>query len=344
MPDQSPASGSGRDITILVPAYQCAGQLAEHSRSLQKYRDLGCPVMWVVSPSPDGSEKVAEQICKQTGDRLLLSPPGLYESWNFGIARVKTDFFGISTIGDSYLNTGLLTMADLLRRTAGDLCFSPPFQNNADGTLNTGLKKWPVQQFQSRLDAYSGTFCPAPLLIFMQVNSGLSCVLGSWASILARTAVVQKHPFPVDYGHYGDTAWFFRHLVDLRIVFWREPVAYFQFHGQPESRASDGKKCEADFRRLALVLFRQARLRGVPLGDLFRRFARFYSALVLLNRTRGTHPKRFWWLNPYFLRLRYIRIFQEKRLANYNRLKLENTLILFHFLHLSASAVANFFS
>ena len=126
MPDQSANPDISRDITVLVPAYQCASQLADHSKTLQRYRKLGCSVLWVVSPSPDGSEKLAQTICQETGDAFLLSPPGLYESWNFGITRVSTEFLAVSTIGDFYLNDNLLAMAKLLKELSADVCFTPP--------------------------------------------------------------------------------------------------------------------------------------------------------------------------------------------------------------------------
>ena len=298
MPDQSANPDIGRDITVLVPAYQCASQLSDHSKTLQRYRKLGCSVMWVVSPSPDGSEKLARTICQKTGDAFLLSPPGLYESWNFGIARVETEFLAISTIGDSYLNDNLVAMAELLRSPHADLVFSPPSLEGLSENQIRGFSSWPVFSFARQLEPFSGKICPVQLLIAAQVSGGLSCLLGSWASNLARTAAMKPRPFPLDFGHYGDTAWFYQHLLDLRVAFLKDPVSLFRFHPQPSSRKGSPKLAVLHYRELPIQLFRRARPRGQWLKDSFRFFRRYYSTLYILNKNRGPHPKRFWWLHP----------------------------------------------
>lgn len=306
MPDQSAAASLAKDITILVPAYQCASQLADHSKTLQRYRKQGCPVLWVVSPSPDGSEKLAQTICQETGDAFLLSPPGLYESWNFGIARVETEFLAISTIGDSYLNDNLLAMAALLRNLHADLVFTPPSLEGLSEKQILAFRSWPVFGFAKQLDPFSGQICPIQLLIAAQVNGGLSCLLGSWASILSRTSALKPRPFPLHFGHYGDTAWFYQHLLDLRVVFLKDPVSLFHFHPQPSSRKGNPELAVVHYRQLPIQLFRRARPRGRWLKESFRFYRKYYSTLYILNKNRGSHPKRFWWLIPknWFLRLK----------------------------------------
>lgn len=301
-----PARGNGRDITILVPAYQCVDQLAPHSESLQKYRFLGCPVIWVVSPSPDGSDRVARELAKKNGDRFLLSPPGLYESWNFGIARVETEFLAISTIGDSYLNDNLVSMAALLRNLQADLVFTPPSLEGLSEKQILAFRSWPVFGFSKQLDPFSGKICPAQLLIAAQVSGGLSCLLGSWASILVCTAAMKPRSFPLNYGHYGDTAWFYQHLLDLKVVFLKDPVSLFHFHPQPSNRKGSPELAVLHYRQLPIQLFRRARPRGQWLKDSFRFYRRYYSTLYILNKNRGPHPKRYWWLHPknWILRLK----------------------------------------
>jgi hypothetical protein len=319
MPDQSANPDIGRDITVLVPAYQCASQLADHSKTLQRYRKLGCSVIWVVSTSPDGSEKIAQIICQETGDAFLLSPPGLYESWNFGIARVETEFLAISTIGDSYLNDNLVAMAELLRNLHADLVFSPPSLEGLSEKQICGFSSWPVFTFARQLEPFSGKICPVQLLIAAQVSGGLSCLLGSWASNLARTAAMKPRPFPLDFGHYGDTAWFYQQMLDLRVAFLKDPVSLFHFHPQPSSRKGNvnPKLAALHYRELPIQLYRRARPRGLWLKDCFRFYRRYYSTLYILNKTRGPHPKRFWWLHPKNWVLRLMRNWRHSQLLKW---------------------------
>ena len=306
MPDQSANPHIGRDITIIVPAYQCASQLADHSKTLQRYRKLGCSVLWVVSPSPDGSEKLAQEICQETGDKFLLSPPGLYESWNFGIARVDSEFLAFSTIGDFYLNDNLLAMAKLLKELSADVCFTPPSLEGLAKKEIRGFLSWPVFSFARQFEPFSGKNCPVQMLIAAQVGGGLSCLLGSWASNLARTAAMKLRPFPLNYGHYGDTAWFYQHLLDLHVAFLKDPVSLFHFHPQPSNQKVIPDLAVLHYRQLPIQLFRRARPRGLWLKDCFHFYRRYYSTLYILNKARGPHPKRFWWLQTknWFLRMK----------------------------------------
>lgn len=303
MPDQSPAPASGSDITILVPAYQCAGQLLAHSQSLQKYRALGCPIIWVVSPSPDRSDTVAEEICIQTGDSFLLSPPGLYASWNFGVAHVKTPFLSFSTINDSYINTGLIQMAGLLQNNQADLCFSPPVMRG----ISQRDIDWPVLVYPGLFKKRANSIISHEFLLIMQILSGLSCVLGSWASILARSSFLKSRPFPTDFGHYGDTAWFYRSLLDSRICYIDEPISIFTVQDLCDSRKTDGLKMQNDRKCLADELMTKAYKAGLNPDKFFRYQKSFLCAGFMLNNLRGFHPRRFWWINPRAWILRFQR-------------------------------------
>lgn len=288
----------GRNITIIVPVYECVAHLHKHSFSLRNYRNLGCQVVWVASPSPDGTDKFAQQICSETGDQFLLSPPGLYEAWNFGIARVKTEFVAISTISDAYINEDLFILEDLLRTLSADICFTPPALMGLTHKDIEELNTWPIFKFRSYFVPFSEKICPQDLLIATQLSSGLSCVLGSWASILARTAVLKDFPFPTAYNHYGDTAWFYKNILNMNFVFKAAPIAGFHFHEKPDYRRSDPKLAYLHFKELEKNLIQQARRKGGIIGDFLYFYRSYRAALHKLDKTRGKHPRRFWWISP----------------------------------------------
>jgi hypothetical protein len=52
-------------------------------------------------------------------------------------------------------------------------------------------------------------------------------LLGSCASCLFRTSFLQGRPFPIDYHHYGDTAWTYQNLAEANLAFHPDPVAQF---------------------------------------------------------------------------------------------------------------------
>jgi len=280
-------------LTILVPAYQDAKALANHSKSLGFLRDLNVRIVWVVSPSPDGTEVIARRIADSAGDLFCLSAKGLYQSWNFGITQVNTPFFAISSIGDTYINDGVLRMLDLLIRHGADICFSPP--QAMTGSSSPSVTDWPVHRFRRRLGCFHCNIVPTRLLVLLQLQSGLDSLLGSWASIVGRSETLRRNPFPLEYGHHGDTAWCFQSLPRLRCVFYDREVATFKFH------------CTSSL-FTSLQLFKQYRILGHQMLQMYTQttsqtpsfsyvWRKYFVFLHLLNKGRGKKPHRGWWLS-----------------------------------------------
>ena len=294
-----------KKLTILVPAYDCAGDLQRHSESLEFLRRKNIPIIWVVSPSPDKSEVVAKRIANYVGDDFYLSPKGLYQSWNFGIAKVKTTFFSLSSIGDYYINDDILKMLDLLVSNDADICFSPPQDGMTTGSKS--VKSWPVHRFRRKLARFSGSVIPSDLLVLLQFRSGLDNLFGSWASIVARTATLNKHPFPTDYGHYGDTAWSFLNLPRLRFVFHNDEVSRFRFHHTP--KCFPNAQHQIHYRVLARRMLNLNTKLASGKSSFSLAWKKHLVFRYLLNKSRGIKPRRFWWLHIRNWRLRYLRDF-----------------------------------
>ena len=294
-----------KKLTILVPAYECADDLQRHSESLVFLRQMDIPIIWIASPSQDGSDVVAERLAKLTGDSFLLSPQGLYQSWNFGVQKVKTPFVTISTIGDYYINYGILRMLDLLVRNNADICFSPP-QDDMNSRYES-VKSWPVHRFRKKLARFSDSVIPNEFLVSLQFRSGLDNLLGSWASIVAKTATMNKRPFPTDYGNYGDTAWSFLNLPRLRFVFHNDEVSRFRFHHTP--KYSPNAQHQIHYRVLARrMLHINAKLASGK-NSFSLAWKKHLVFLYLLNKSRGNRPRRFWWIHMKNWRLRFLRDF-----------------------------------
>jgi hypothetical protein len=74
-------------------------------------------------------------------------------------------------------------------------------------------------------------------------------LLGSSASNLYRTAFLQKHPFPTDFGHCGDTAWGVSVAPIAKVAF--TPRSCARFYCQTNFSAEDPQKQYARHRQLA---------------------------------------------------------------------------------------------
>jgi len=293
------------NLTVLIPGFECRPFLEKQSESLAILRKRGAKILWLITPSSDSSELKAREICTDTGDELHLAPKGLYQSWNYGITKTKTEFVYFSTINDFTLGDEVLRMCDALQFANADLCFSPPNPHNPDGSLNKLVRSWPVHTNKSLLERWCTKPLPTPLLIALQVNNGLSCLLGSWASIVCRTSVLRTKPFPTSFGHHSDTLWFYHNLLDLQLIYYPKPIAYFATWSTFKKKQFSDDELHYQYRQAVVKLFNSARRKDIVLKRSFDRFRKFYAALYMLNKNRGVHPKRFWWLQMKLWILRF---------------------------------------
>jgi len=280
-------------MTILVPAYQDVEALATHSKSLDFLRDLNVRIVWVVSTSLDRTEVIARRIADSTGDLFCLSAKGLYHSWNFGISRIETPFFAISTIGDTYINDGILKMLDLLIQHDADICFSPPQATTTSSPHS--VMSWPVHRYRKSLARFHQNIVPARLLVLLQLQSGLDSLVGSWASIVARSDTLRRYPFPLENGHHGDTAWCFQNLSRLRCVFYNQEVATFKFRFTPTLFTS--RQLFKQYRNLGHQMLRMYTHTTSQTPGFSYVWRKYFVFLHLLNKSRGKKPHRGWWLS-----------------------------------------------
>ena len=282
-------------------------------------RKAGVKILWAVTPSKDKTEKAVQDICAETGDSFLETPKGLYQSWNFAISRTFTEYVYFSTINDSPLDAAPLELCSFLEDLNGDLIFSPPHKFELDGSRNRLVKTWPVYTYLSHLKNFQHRFVPKQSLIAMQVNSGLSCLLGSWASVVAKTSFLRENPFPIEFGHHSDTLWFYRVLLDIKVLFYPEPIALFSSWSTHKKNVFSDSELLYQYKRCVTELFLESKKRSNRLKKSFGRFRAFYAILSILNKKRGPHPKRFWWLNMNLWILRFRRDWASYRLAHWHK-------------------------
>lgn len=307
------------NLTILVPGFNCAEDLERHSERLAPLRKKGARIVWLITPGSDGTEKRAQAITTRTGDDFLQAPKGLYEAWNYGVASVKTKYLYFSTINDFPIQNKVLVLCDALELTGADICFSPPEKVCPKGLKNKLVLSWPAHRYESFLKDFTYNCIPVTALIAMQVNSGLSCLLGSWASIVVKTSFMKQRPFPLIFGHHSDTLWFYQNLLDIKIVFYPDAVAYFAPWASSKNKEFSDIELTFQYRRCVTELFYNSRKRGIWLKRSFGRFRKFYALHYTLNKFRGPHPKRYWWINPKSWYLRFWRDIAAFRLAAWHK-------------------------
>jgi len=275
-------------ISLVIPVYQCAERLPEHVECLRRLRPKVHEFIWVTTESPDRSHEIAREAAKELGGQILEVPRGLYQAWNFAIARATGDFIYISTIGDTITPQGLNALSHCLQKATADVVFSPPAISPPTRDNLHRSKHWPVFRFAPILNRYVGSRLPREKVILMQILSGASGLLGSCASCLFRASFLQGRPFPSDHHHYGDTAWSYQNLPEALLAFHPDTVARFTIHDSNASRTVDKKQIYSLMNSAALHLPKKEHAWVNQLTH----------ASKNIDDIRDPHPKYGWWIFP----------------------------------------------
>jgi glycosyltransferase involved in cell wall biosynthesis len=237
-------------ITALLPIFNCRERLERHLRSVVTWADSVEEIIVVDSGSSDGTIELAKEALTPFAATFLHNPPGLYQSWNAGIAAATAPWCYISTVEDPISHEGISHLLEVVSRHDADLVISPPEMRNHDGSAPVE-EKMPSTRLADSLRSAGLT----DRLLTRAESISMLCgflphgLLGSSASNLYRTTFLQQHPFPTDFGHCGDTAWGVKVSPLARIAFTPHPCA--QFYCQTNFRAEAPQKQLARHRQLA---------------------------------------------------------------------------------------------
>lgn len=292
-------------VSVIVPVYECAELLPRHLEALETFAHRVCEIIWVITESPDGSDRMAREAAVRLGGRIMEMPRGLYAAWNAGIAAASGKYIYISTVGDVISPDGLTALLGLLQKTGADVAVSPPVIYPPSKANFKMSRHWPLFRFANLLRNYAGKVIPKRQAILMQLLSGASGLTGSCASCLFRAPILKSRPFPLDHHHYGDTAWLYHHLPEISLAYWSEAVARFAMHGVNIVRTVDKQAIYQLMNRLAQHLAKEER-------EWVRQLTHACSEL---DNIRDPHPKYGWWFLPKAWWYRFIRNHFSNRLS-----------------------------
>jgi glycosyltransferase involved in cell wall biosynthesis len=193
-------------------------------------------VVVVDSFSKDGTLELLQAGLPHPNLRILDHPPGLYQSWNYGIAQLKSEYCYVSTVGDAITREGLSHLAEVIARLRCDVVISKPRFIDFNGQP-LAAAEWPIDDMTTTLRleepiALSGL----GLFLFTLVNYR-NAILGSSASNLYRTRCLQENPFPVDYGTAGDGGWGLEHCLRIRLAVTPRVFSTLREHPKSYSKA-----------------------------------------------------------------------------------------------------------
>ena len=230
-----PAQASPPTLGVVIPTRNCAHLIGPALPELHAWLDLAAEVVVVDSFSTDGTLDLLKQELRHPRVRFLSHPPGLYESWNFGISQLTTDYLNISTAGDTITRAGIQRLMEAATAMDGDVVISKPHIRGVQGEpLDFD---WPID------DAIRTLRITAPqrlhrrealLLVSLTMQSALT---GSCASNVFRTECLKRFPFPSGFGNAGDRAWCLTHVAEVSWVVIPEKFSVFLCHPTTAPRA-----------------------------------------------------------------------------------------------------------
>ncbi len=204
-----------RPIGVLIPTRDCASLLPSHIQSLLAWIDLADQVTVVDSHSQDGTVDLLRRRLPHPRLQLLCHPPGLYQSWNFGIQNTSAKYVYISTVGDSITRPGLEHLFHVAEQFHSDVVISKP-TFMSDPARPAADIRWPIDDLIETLGVTAPrTVSWLEVLLFTALHLD-GTLLGSSASNLYRTDALQRFPFPADFGKAGDAAWAARHFAGVQ--------------------------------------------------------------------------------------------------------------------------------
>ena len=307
-------------ISVMLPTRNSMALLPAHLGAMRAWLDLAQEVVIVDSASTDGTIELLQRELMHSDARFLSHPPGLYHSWNFGIAQCRAPYVYISTVGEQITRDGLGALVSAAESLQADVVISPPRMVYVDG--RTRSKVWPIHALlEATRPAGPVAFEGAAAQLFA-VAYVLRGILGSSASNLYRTDVLRRFPFRVDFGTAGDLAWGLEHAARLRMAVVPQSVSTFVFH--PKSYAKSDYAV-VDFNGKCLALARaaiQPMKGGPPPGDsgiealseqLIEAWARFLDEKKTLADAKRS---ALWWLSPAAWRQHWCRAAAARALAD----------------------------
>jgi len=292
-------------IGVLLPTRNSMSLLPRHVETMRGWLDLAQEIVVVDSESSDGTVEFLRKQLPAEKTRFFSHPPGLYQSWNFGVRQISARYTYVSTVGDEMSCEGFTHLAEVAERFSCDVVISPPIFIAENGKP-IRANPWPVHEIISLWDL-KNEVCIEGILPFAMALSFLPfALLGSSASNLYRTAALQQNPFPTDFGLNGDGAWGFLNALTTRFGITPRPVSNFRKHRKVYRRAEyatvdpDQRLLDAGLKQLAETLKVRPEMRAQAAQVRLESFIQQKFA-VQLWREKLRYYRRWpcsWFFNP----------------------------------------------
>jgi Glycosyl transferase family 2 len=236
-------------IGVVIPCINARSYLERHQDSLAPWLDLAAQVVVVDSQSTDGTMEFLKERLRHPASVFLQHPPGLYQSWNFGIKNISAKYVYMATVGDSITRQGLEHLLAVAEEFQSDVVISKPrFIDDAGQPLPDN--RWLIDEILDGLNILRPRLLSTTEQFLFTVTNLWGAILGSSASNIYRAETLQQRPFPTEFGTAGDGAWGVQNMFDVKIAVTPERFSTFRDHPKAYSLA------QYQVESLAMKLFR----------------------------------------------------------------------------------------
>ena len=226
-------------IGVVLPTRNSAAYLPRHLESMRSWADLVQEIVVVDSFSTDGTLELLKTGLNHEKVTVVTHPPGLYQSWNHGIAKITAPYVYISTVGDTVTREGLQRFCQTAQKLDCDVVLSKPNFFFPTGNRLRDIH-WPIDEIITNLSIKRPRRLKKTEALLFAMTSIGGAMTGSCASDLFRTKALQQYPFPTEFGVAGDGAWGIKYAA---YVSWAvEPGRFSTFLKHPRSLSETDRK------------------------------------------------------------------------------------------------------
>jgi glycosyltransferase involved in cell wall biosynthesis len=216
-------------LGVVIPTRNSIALLPRHLKALEGWLDLAGEVIVVDSQSSDGTLDCVRRELIHPRWRIVQHPPGLYQSWNYGIRQVSAKYVYIATVGDAITRAGIEHLMQVAEHFQSDVVISKPVFERVEGGLGEDVD-WPIDDLIAHL-RIRDPFALRPVETFyFALTNVQGALLGSAASNLFRTTCLQERPFPADFGTVGDGAWGLFNALGITLAVSPQRCSRFLYH------------------------------------------------------------------------------------------------------------------
>jgi glycosyltransferase involved in cell wall biosynthesis len=229
-------------VSVVCPVRNCIHSLPAHATHLCALAEVVEELIIVDSDSTDGTFEYLKNALAAYGAHFFNHPPGLYQSWNYGIANATQAYCTIATVGDPLPVHSLQKLVATIEKLSADIVISAPLMIGDNGERLP--KRWAIH------DIIAAAKISQPQIMTKAVWTALTfgffpdTLISSSAGNLYLTQFLQKNPFPTEFGHGGDSLWALQMSSKARWAIDPQVESYFWVH---ETTANHRKATESEF-------------------------------------------------------------------------------------------------